>query len=127
VAIENKAIENQKKDSKQSAKNSAAYLWSFTGKLRGSGYKIGMLSRCSLSYAGYCFLAEGIGDHRDGRRLAFPKEAPQQNRLATCGTTSHVNIGLSVIYVPRVPFWKMRDFNVLDLVYCGNPLISREI
>jgi hypothetical protein len=35
--------------------------------------------------------------------------------------------GLSVIYVPRVPFWKMCDFNVLDLVYCGNPLILREI
>ena len=35
--------------------------------------------------------------------------------------------GLSVTYVPKVPFWKMCDFNVLDRVYCGNPLISREI
>ena len=25
--------------------------------------------------------------------------------------------GLSIIYVPRVPFWKTRDFNALDLVY----------
>lgn len=35
--------------------------------------------------------------------------------------------GLSVTYLPRVPFWKGSDFNGLDRDYCGNQLISRDI
>ena len=47
--------------------------------------------------------------------------------IAPVTETNRIQCGLSVTYLPRVPFWKTRDFNVLDLVYCGNPLISREI
>jgi hypothetical protein len=32
-------------------------------------------------------------------------------------------VGLVVTFVPKVPFWKSRDFNVLRHAFCDNALI----